>query len=557
MGTNQRGQETVTTNVSTQTTNPAVEVRQLTKEAMLVLQTQAKEHPELWRDPDTNWHEVLTREIGGAYDEPTPVTMKTGFQPKVRPGESAHFSDEQGLDFLDDMEGLTEAIMATPGILAWLNHFHLHAYGIDRWPPDKNANMSQHVINHWLGEKDRNIYERSNSGRLLWLAHISRQAAKESGGAFTAIEALKQFSEHAESYHRFMQRPFMRNPRITAAYVQTLLGEGKGLNNRGVWQLIRQINLEAGARLIDTLPQEEIQEMFRINTTELRKDKRNVTGRQHLVGHHPLVALSLGAGAQSSCLALMAEQGYGGLEKPDLAIFADTGWEPPAVYEHLAWLETQLSYKVIRVSAGSIKDDLLAGKTPDGYDFLNIPVHLTGLDGERGMAKRQCTSDYKLKPIKAHLRQELGLETGRIAPKDKSVEMWLGISRDEVSRKKESREKWIDHRFPLIDQDLGRAQLINWFNQNYPDRELPRSACIGCPYHNNAEWKEMKEKDPKSFQEAVQVDWALRAIPNLQKLTKGEAFLHSSRQPLSDVDLSESKTYTESMQEECEGLCGI
>lgn len=35
--------------------------------------------------------------------------------------------------------------------------------------------------------------------------------------------------------------------------------------------------------------------------------------------------LSLGAGVQSSTLALMAE--HGEIEKPDYAIFADTGWE--------------------------------------------------------------------------------------------------------------------------------------------------------------------------------------------------------------------------------------
>ena len=38
-------------------------------------------------------------------------------------------------------------------------------------------------------------------------------------------------------------------------------------------------------------------------------------------------------------MALMAETGYLGMEKPDFAIFADTGWEPPAVYENVEWLK--------------------------------------------------------------------------------------------------------------------------------------------------------------------------------------------------------------------------
>ncbi len=50
-----------------------------------------------------------------------------------------------------------------------------------------------------------------------------------------------------------------------------------------------------------------------------------------------LRVLSLGAGVQSTTLALMAAHGEIG-PMPDCAIFADTGWEPAAVYEHLDWL---------------------------------------------------------------------------------------------------------------------------------------------------------------------------------------------------------------------------
>ena len=71
-------------------------------------------------------------------------------------------------------------------------------------------------------------------------------------------------------------------------------------------------------------------------------------------------ALSLGAGVQSSVLALLLSRQYHDLglldyPTPDCAIFADTGWEPQYVYEHLDWLESQLSYPLIRVSAGNIK----------------------------------------------------------------------------------------------------------------------------------------------------------------------------------------------------------
>jgi 3'-phosphoadenosine 5'-phosphosulfate sulfotransferase (PAPS reductase)/FAD synthetase len=51
--------------------------------------------------------------------------------------------------------------------------------------------------------------------------------------------------------------------------------------------------------------------------------------------------ISLGAGVQSTALALMAANGEIG-PMPDCAIFADTGWEPEAVYSHLARLREAL-----------------------------------------------------------------------------------------------------------------------------------------------------------------------------------------------------------------------
>ncbi|MDD3836681.1 MAG: hypothetical protein PHG43_02460, partial [Phenylobacterium sp.] len=73
-----------------------------------------------------------------------------------------------------------------------------------------------------------------------------------------------------------------------------------------------------------------------------------------------LRVLSLGAGVQSTTLALMAAHGEVG-PMPDCAIFADTGWEPRAVREHLAWLMSPnvLPFPVHVVSAGDIHADLL------------------------------------------------------------------------------------------------------------------------------------------------------------------------------------------------------
>ncbi|MEU3256161.1 hypothetical protein ABZ659_35595, partial [Streptomyces sp. NPDC006997] len=72
-------------------------------------------------------------------------------------------------------------------------------------------------------------------------------------------------------------------------------------------------------------------------------------------------ALSLGAGVQSSTLLALTAEGI--LPKVDYAIFADTGWEPAAVYAHLDRLEEEIAapagIPVLRVSAGNIRDDAL------------------------------------------------------------------------------------------------------------------------------------------------------------------------------------------------------
>jgi len=67
--------------------------------------------------------------------------------------------------------------------------------------------------------------------------------------------------------------------------------------------------------------------------------------------------LSLGAGVQSTTLALLAVEGV--LPRPDAAIFADTGWEPQRVYDHLDRLAAVLadaSVPLHRVPAGNLRD---------------------------------------------------------------------------------------------------------------------------------------------------------------------------------------------------------
>ncbi len=278
-------------------------------------------------------------------------------------------------------------------------------------------------------------------------------------------------------------------------------------------------------------------------------------------------SLSLGAGVQSSVLALLLsrsdpqllELGY---PQPDVAVFADTGWEPHYVYAHLDWLESQLNYPLVRVSAGDLRSNIKLGRTVSGHQFIDVPFFLVDENGKKGMLRRQCTNHYKIKPIYRSIRKLAGGRPGRPFPADTHVEMWLGISLDEVGRMKPSRETWVEHRWPLVDLGMSRSDCLDWFSSEYPGRYLPRSACVICPYRSDEHWLELKHSEPSSFEEAVRFDRWLRHNKSnpVRQILNGRPYLHSARRPLASVIAARESEGLENINhfnEECEGLCGI
>ena len=265
-----------------------------------------------------------------------------------------------------------------------------------------------------------------------------------------------------------------------------------------------------------------------------------------------LRVLSLGAGVQSTTLALMAAHGEIG-PMPDLAIFADTGAEPEPTYEYLRWLTSGnvLPFPVHMVSNGNIRDDMISGLNSTGQRFASIPF-FTLYKGKAGMGRRQCTKEYKLQPIQREVRRLIGGKT-----KPGSVEMWIGISLDEVIRMKPSRVKYIVNRWPLIEKEMTRADCLAWLERKgYP--RPPKSACTFCPYRSDEGWINMKATDRASFEDAVAVDKAIRQNGTTKRM-KADLYLHRSLKPLDEVDF---RTDAELGQgdlfgNECEGMCGV
>lgn len=252
--------------------------------------------------------------------------------------------------------------------------------------------------------------------------------------------------------------------------------------------------------------------------------------------------LSLGAGVQSTTLLAMSVA----LEVDRLrgVIFADTGWEPKAVYETVDWCEAMAKAAGIdfyRVSAGNIRDDAVAGTRS-----ASLPVTTKDEDGGVARLRRQCTHEYKIAPIQKKLR-ELG------ATAKNPVDLWLGISLDEVQRMKPSRVKYVRHKFPLVDRRMTRHDCLMWLQrQRFP---LPaRSACIGCPFHDDATWRKMRDESPEEWADACEFDESIRRLPRIDS----DCYLHRTAVPLSDVDLCTPQDHgqLDLWPNECEGYCG-
>ncbi|MBP2232861.1 hypothetical protein J2847_006195 [Azospirillum agricola] len=185
-----------------------------------------------------------------------------------------------------------------------------------------------------------------------------------------------------------------------------------------------------------------------------------------------------------------------------------------------------------------------------------IPAFTKGSDGRAAPLTRQCTMDYKIEPIRQKVRELLGVKPRGRVPAGAHVEQWIGISTDEAARMKPSRDAWCEHRWPLIEMRMSRWDCISWFEKRYPGRVLAKSACIGCPYHSNAAWREMRDNDPASWADAVAFDEAIRAgfAGN-----RGSIYLHRSLRPLPEVDLrtAEDLGQINMFINECEGMCGV
>ena len=253
--------------------------------------------------------------------------------------------------------------------------------------------------------------------------------------------------------------------------------------------------------------------------------------------------ISLGWGVQSMTLAVMAA--LGDIEPVDYAIHSDTTHERTDTYiyadKYTKWLEDR-GVKVVTVSDKSAATKI---GSVDEYGGVFIPAFTHSLEDEvNGTLRRQCTGRWKIAPMRRMIQK---LRNGE------PVEQWLGISLDEVQRMKPSDVKYITNRYPLIERKMSRWDCKLYLERNGIEIP-PRSACVFCPFHSRAEWRDIRDNAPEDWDKAVKIDHAIRKARPPYDL-----FVNVQRKPLDECDLDNEidKGQLSLWDNECSGLCGI
>ena len=225
-----------------------------------------------------------------------------------------------------------------------------------------------------------------------------------------------------------------------------------------------------------------------MNKTVVIEKDNGVQIEQRDYSIQPLEVLSCGAGVQSSVLVLKVIEGL--LPKPDLIIHSNTGSDLPYTYEQVERLfklatKHNIRFEVVRSHYGSLHEAYM----------VNSSIPLAGL--------RTCTGRFKIDPINQRLRQIVGYRRGVVL-----VRSWLGISTDELTRRRPHKGKWVENIFPLLDElKMSRDECLSYlkeYAQGY--YATSRSGCFCCPYAGKKHFRTLKKRYPDLFKICLEME---------------------------------------------------
>lgn len=254
----------------------------------------------------------------------------------------------------------------------------------------------------------------------------------------------------------------------------------------------------------------------------------------------PMKIISLGWGVQSFTLSAMVALGE--LEPVDAVVHSDTGYESKLTYEFAErwtpWLESH-GVRVVTVRGTNGDLDKIFDNSRTRGKFLKIPAFFQ-LDGKRSMMRRQCTTAWKVRPVRHWLFKNRNR---------RKVEQWIGISLDERERMRTPDVQYITNCYPLVEKRMTRDDCTVWL-KNHELEVPPKSACIFCPYHSKAQWLKTKSVQD-DWKRAIEVDELIRDYYPPRK-----SYLSSTCQTLVEL----LALFEESSEEtffDCSGNCWL
>lgn len=258
--------------------------------------------------------------------------------------------------------------------------------------------------------------------------------------------------------------------------------------------------------------------------------------------------LSWGGGVQSTTLAIMAARGD--IPPVDAIIHSDTRFERTKTIENITWYSEWLK---------SYGQNVIVTRSEYDIRDNNAHMHMPLWSQSGGPLRRQCTSVFKLIPLKRAMRIYAGYSKSTPPhPVKAQFTVLLGISWDESERMHKSRIGYMKNIWPLISKRMTRTDCKNYIEK----LGLPvpvKSACIGCPYRDASTWKEIANESTDDFKIAVKFDNGVRNI--LPRDGADSAlFVYRTGIPLAEVDFikeSFKERKTKQLPLFCHGYCEV
>tara|TARA_R100000664_G_C2713859_1_gene109704 strand:+ start:96 stop:890 length:795 start_codon:yes stop_codon:yes gene_type:complete len=247
---------------------------------------------------------------------------------------------------------------------------------------------------------------------------------------------------------------------------------------------------------------------------------------------------------------------------PEVWLFADTGDEPAEVYDHVKTFGAAMAEAGLRletVTAGTLSEHVI-GRAMDHQGSISMPpMFVADKTGGPMPVRRGCTSHYKGRPLDRFARQWFDVKRGYRG--DPYVAQWYGISCDESQRMRvaaDPKDSWRVFEYPLVRMGWSRRRCLDYLAEH--GVVAPRSACVYCPFHSNAEWLRIKAQ-PDEWRRVVEFERSMHAAHAMHGDIAGlrsKPYLHRSRVPIDQVEFDGGQaTLWDAWDDECAGVCGV